>query len=131
MGCILDIPTSVQPTRPSHDFSRTVAVSGGEYDRCRADDKVRCADGSVFICTDQQCDGKPDCPGGDDEENCPPEETGLSQRVYLNGGGLKLVCVPNAVYAFSLTQKLCGFGVVECSIVFNMRETNNTISVSV
>jgi hypothetical protein len=42
-------------------------------DRCRADDKVRCADGTVYICNVQLCDGKPDCPGGDDEANCPAE----------------------------------------------------------
>lgn len=39
-------------------------------DRCRADDKVRCADGSIYICADQKCDGKWDCPGGADEANC-------------------------------------------------------------
>lgn len=42
-------------------------------DRCRADDKVRCGDSSIFICTDQECDGHSDCPGGEDEENCPIE----------------------------------------------------------
>lgn len=42
-------------------------------DRCRADDKVRCGDSSIYICTDQECDGRSDCPGGEDEENCPSE----------------------------------------------------------
>lgn len=42
-------------------------------DRCRADDKVRCGDSSIYICTDQECDGRRDCPGGEDEENCPSE----------------------------------------------------------
>lgn len=81
---VSDFSTSVS-TESSQDVSRMIIPS----DRCRADDKVRCADGSVFICTDQQCDGKRDCPGGDDEENC-PDEAGLSQRMHLNGDGLKL-----------------------------------------
>lgn len=42
-------------------------------DRCRADDAVRCPDSSVSICTVQQCDGNVDCPGGEDELDCPEE----------------------------------------------------------
>lgn len=76
-GDISDVPKSL----PSPESSQGVSTEG-DYDRCRADDKVRCADGSVFICTDQQCDGKRDCPGGDDEENCPDDKNGLSKRIY-------------------------------------------------
>lgn len=38
--------------------------------KCRADDVVRCADSSVTICADQECDGKKDCPNGEDEAHC-------------------------------------------------------------
>lgn len=30
----------------------------------------------------QLCDGKPDCPGGDDEANCPTETTGTHPSGY-------------------------------------------------
>jgi len=63
----LSVPPSTSPT---------TTTPGGlppTIDRCRADDKVRCADGTVYICNVQLCDGKPDCPGGDDEANCPTE----------------------------------------------------------
>ncbi|KAF5298303.1 hypothetical protein FQA39_LY11787 [Lamprigera yunnana] len=39
--------------------------------KCRADDVVRCGDGSTVICADQFCDGIKDCPGGEDEQDCP------------------------------------------------------------
>ncbi|KAK3908347.1 Basement membrane-specific heparan sulfate proteoglycan core protein [Frankliniella fusca] len=53
------------------------AVSGGDTrltrpqpSSCRADDQVRCGDGSVYICADQKCDNKWDCPQGEDELGC-------------------------------------------------------------
>ncbi|XP_029158797.1 basement membrane-specific heparan sulfate proteoglycan core protein-like isoform X1 [Nylanderia fulva] len=39
--------------------------------KCRADDTVRCQDGSRYICSVQQCDGVPDCNDGGDEVGCP------------------------------------------------------------
>ncbi|XP_043520278.1 basement membrane-specific heparan sulfate proteoglycan core protein isoform X8 [Frieseomelitta varia] len=39
--------------------------------KCRADDTVRCSDGSRYICSVQQCDGVKDCDDGDDENGCP------------------------------------------------------------
>ncbi|KAG5320306.1 PGBM protein, partial [Acromyrmex heyeri] len=39
--------------------------------KCRADDTVRCHDGSRYICSVQQCDGVPDCDDGGDEIDCP------------------------------------------------------------
>lgn len=55
----------------------TTLVPGGvpipipePIDRCRADDKVRCSDGSAYICTDQVCDGHADCNDAKDEANC-------------------------------------------------------------
>lgn len=39
--------------------------------QCRADDTVRCHDGSRYICSVQQCDGVPDCDDGGDEVDCP------------------------------------------------------------
>ncbi|KAI4497451.1 hypothetical protein M0802_007462 [Mischocyttarus mexicanus] len=39
--------------------------------KCRADDVVRCEDGSRVICSVQRCDGVPDCENGADEIGCP------------------------------------------------------------
>lgn len=44
--------------------------------KCRADDTVRCHDGSRYICSVQQCDGVPDCDDGGDENDCPHPGTG-------------------------------------------------------
>ncbi|XP_031342212.1 basement membrane-specific heparan sulfate proteoglycan core protein isoform X8 [Photinus pyralis] len=62
----LDVEHGAEETTPTI-FHQTYPTHRG---RCRADDVVRCVDGSV-ICADQLCDGVQDCPSGDDENNCP------------------------------------------------------------
>ncbi|CAG2058785.1 unnamed protein product [Timema podura] len=75
---------ATQPTTPSTPgttattISTTTSTSTARsfpiQDKCRADDKVRCADGSIYICRVHICDGNPDCPQGDDEKDCPLDE---------------------------------------------------------
>ncbi|XP_076481711.1 terribly reduced optic lobes isoform X8 [Bombus vancouverensis nearcticus] len=78
---------SESTTQPSRDFARTdhheiLGAVPNEDDgdinrvdsissKCRADDTIRCRDGSRSICSVQQCDGVKDCDDGDDEDGCP------------------------------------------------------------
>nr|CAD7404401.1 unnamed protein product [Timema poppensis] len=73
--------TTTTPSTPgttattiSTTTSTSTARSFPIQDKCRADDKVRCADGSIYICRVHICDGNPDCPQGDDEKDCPLDE---------------------------------------------------------
>ncbi|KAK6621855.1 hypothetical protein RUM44_001662 [Polyplax serrata] len=52
------------------EAQKTTTTTDGVPDRCRADDKVRCPDGTAYICRDQVCDGHADCNDGWDESNC-------------------------------------------------------------
>ncbi|XP_076180736.1 terribly reduced optic lobes isoform X6 [Ptiloglossa arizonensis] len=40
------------------------------FNKCRADDTVRCLDESRYICSVQKCDGVKDCDDGGDEDGC-------------------------------------------------------------
>ncbi|CAK9818275.1 Low-density lipoprotein receptor-related protein 1B [Anthophora quadrimaculata] len=63
---------------PIRTTTPTYNEGSGDYDdnvtdttnKCRADDTVRCSDGSRFICSVQRCDGLPDCDDGGDEVDC-------------------------------------------------------------
>lgn len=54
-------------------------------DECRGDDKVRCGKTSVYICGVQKCDGVPNCPNAEDEENCPSNEN--THSIDVEGSG--------------------------------------------
>ncbi|XP_076397846.1 terribly reduced optic lobes isoform X10 [Megachile rotundata] len=60
---------TVREPEEEEDFDETTLRPAA--DRCRADDTVRCSDGSRYICSVQKCDGVPDCDDGSDEIGCP------------------------------------------------------------
>ncbi|XP_052124491.1 basement membrane-specific heparan sulfate proteoglycan core protein isoform X6 [Frankliniella occidentalis] len=67
-------PSSTGSVDAVSGLDAKVTRGPGGQPSCRADDQVRCGDGSVYICADQKCDGKWDCPHGDDELGCPRNE---------------------------------------------------------
>ncbi|XP_037075728.1 basement membrane-specific heparan sulfate proteoglycan core protein-like isoform X4 [Pollicipes pollicipes] len=62
LGCPL-ATTPAGPVDPDDQGKEPEAM-------CRGDNVAFCSDGTL-ICEVQLCDGKRDCPGGDDENNCP------------------------------------------------------------
>lgn len=68
-----ELPPEVKPEVSDVDDDREDEVSTlrSSSNMCRADDTVRCQDGSRHICSVQQCDGVLDCDDGGDEVNCP------------------------------------------------------------
>ncbi|XP_070527636.1 basement membrane-specific heparan sulfate proteoglycan core protein isoform X6 [Cardiocondyla obscurior] len=61
----------VNPEAPDIDRENEQSTLRSTTNKCRADDTVRCHDGSRYICSVQQCDGVPDCDDGGDEVDCP------------------------------------------------------------
>ncbi|XP_066593540.1 basement membrane-specific heparan sulfate proteoglycan core protein [Prorops nasuta] len=66
----LDCPTGF-PEHHLDDYEEETATPRPPANKCRADDVVRCSDGSRYICSIQKCDGTPDCDDASDEHNCP------------------------------------------------------------
>ncbi|KAF0308404.1 Very low-density lipoprotein receptor [Amphibalanus amphitrite] len=62
-----------QPPVPTAPSGLGPSIGGGVGSMCRGDNVAVCNDGSR-ICEVQQCDGTPDCAGGEDELNCPQSE---------------------------------------------------------
>ncbi|KYB27640.1 Basement membrane-specific heparan sulfate proteoglycan core protein-like Protein [Tribolium castaneum] len=70
-GCEIFAETSSTTTLDDLDLGSGLPDEGRSPEsKCRADDIVRCADGSPSICADQVCDGVKDCADGGDEKNC-------------------------------------------------------------
>ncbi|XP_070153239.1 basement membrane-specific heparan sulfate proteoglycan core protein isoform X5 [Polyergus mexicanus] len=68
------LPSEVKPKVSNiedDDREDEVSTLRSSSNMCRADDTVRCQDGSRHICSVQQCDGVPDCDDGGDEVGCP------------------------------------------------------------
>ncbi|XP_014478060.1 PREDICTED: basement membrane-specific heparan sulfate proteoglycan core protein isoform X5 [Dinoponera quadriceps] len=99
-----DLPTETpdydkeeEEEEEEHEEESTLRPSS---DKCRADDTVRCTDGSRYICSVQECDGIPNCDDGGDEVNCPHPGCGAGE-------------FPCDVNRCILEQQRCNF-IVDC-----------------
>lgn len=72
-GNEVEIADDYTTTEENYDVENITPIedyTSSPENRCRADDQIRCGDSNVFICAAQECDGKPDCPDEEDEQNC-------------------------------------------------------------
>ncbi|KAJ1522550.1 hypothetical protein ONE63_001736 [Megalurothrips usitatus] len=102
---VLPSPSPIAAVAPLTPAPPAAAVE----DRCRADDKVRCGDGSVYICADQKCDGKWDCPQGDDEADCPTQD--CAQDEFMCD---ITRCVPKSAHCDGRTDCVDGTDEINC-----------------
>ncbi|CAG7838540.1 unnamed protein product [Allacma fusca] len=84
----------------------------GPDEGCRADDQVRCPGGNAIICSDQKCDGIPDCPDGFDEKNC----TSIEPEACPRGSFLcdTSTCLPDYLRCDGQQQCNDGSDEVDC-----------------
>lgn len=76
-----EFPQQVRPNIRDVDEGDEKPLLKPSTNKCRADDTVRCKDGSRHICSVQQCDGVLDCDDGGDEIDCP--HPGIDRRSIL------------------------------------------------
>uniref|UniRef100_A0A182W102 SEA domain-containing protein n=1 Tax=Anopheles minimus TaxID=112268 RepID=A0A182W102_9DIPT len=81
----------VEPTTQKQHFLDGNNNSKEPTDLCRGDDKVRCGQTSVYICDVQRCDGRPDCPNGEDEN---PDVCQKCEKGEFSCDGTR--CIPEA-----------------------------------
>lgn len=71
-----EVSHEVKPEVTDVDEYGESTLRSSSSNKCRADDTVRCKDGSRVICAVQLCDGVPDCDDGGDEVDCSHPGTG-------------------------------------------------------
>lgn len=78
---------------------------------CTSGRTLTCSDGLTRICEETRCDGRLDCPGGEDEENCGRDDEGEWQwvrsfsRVWFNN----LHCIAHSKLPMGGYAKLLGW----------------------
>ncbi|KAM8721212.1 hypothetical protein ACLKA7_007131 [Drosophila subpalustris] len=65
------LPPMKDPNEPARAEFVEVDGSGEPEPECRGDATFYCHSSNTRVCDEMKCDGKADCPNGEDEEDCP------------------------------------------------------------